>query len=145
LRIDGPALQVRDGKVMHEPRGRSWTFGELTKDKKLSRTVRSDAAATPPADWKGTGTSLPKVDGRAIVTGKHRYTPDIKAPGMVFGKVLRPYSFGATLVSVDLKPAEAMSGVSAVSEGDFVGVTAPTEAAAEQALAAIKAEWKATP
>src|SRR5262249_38628532 len=56
--------------------------------------------------------------------------------------VLRPAAFNATLVSADLKEAEAMPGVVAVRDGDFVGVAAPTVYQAEQALAKIQAEWK---
>ena len=62
----------------------------------------------PAAKWKVTGQSAPKVDGRAFVTGKHRYPSDQKLPDMLYGKVLRPPSFGATLLSVDSQQAEKM-------------------------------------
>ncbi len=64
---------------------------------------------------------------------------------MQHGKVLRPAAFGATLASLDAKPAEAMPGVTVVRDGEFVGVTAPSEHLAAQAIAAIRAEWKTTP
>src|SRR5262249_50211335 len=70
---------------------------------------------------------------------------DVKRPGMLFGKVLRPPAFKATLVSVETRAAEALPGVAVVRDGSFVGVVAPTEQAAERALAALKAEWKTTP
>src|SRR5262249_12148907 len=76
--------------------------------------------------------------------GKHRYSPDVKRPGMLFGKVLRPATLGASLESVDLKAAEAMTGVTVVRDGAFVGVAAPSEQRAEHALAAIRAEWKSS-
>src|SRR5262249_41265755 len=57
------------------------------------------------------------------------------------GKILRPPSFGATLISLDSKQAEQM-GVTVVRDGDFVGVAAPTTAQASAAIAAIHAEWK---
>jgi isoquinoline 1-oxidoreductase len=88
------------------------------------------------------GTSLSKVGARDFVTGSHRYASDVKRPGMLFGKTLRPNSIGATLVSVDTKPAEAISGVTVVRDGDFVGVAAPSEHAASAAISAIRAEWK---
>jgi isoquinoline 1-oxidoreductase len=47
---------------------------------------------------------------KKVVTGKHRYTSDIKREGMLFGKVVRPATFNATLVSSDTKVAEAMPG-----------------------------------
>src|SRR5205807_663985 len=102
-------------------------------------------ATRPAKEWKIAGTSVPKVDGRAIVTGKHKYTPDVKRPGTLYAKVLRPATLTSTLVSVDLKGAEALPGVTAVHDNNFIGVAAPSEAAAEQALAAIKAQWKSSP
>jgi isoquinoline 1-oxidoreductase len=59
--------------------------------------------------------------------------------------VLRPAAFNATLTSADLAGAKALDGVVAVHDGDFVGVAAPTVAQAEQALDAIRADWKTTP
>ena len=79
------------------------------------------------------------------MTGKHVFPSDINLPGMLFGKILRPPSFGATLSSLDKRQAEAMNGVVVVHDGDFVGVAAPNEHAAEQAIAAIRAEWKLIP
>jgi isoquinoline 1-oxidoreductase len=64
---------------------------------------------------------------------------------MLFGKVLRPPSFKATLVSVKTADAETMPGVTVAHDGDFVGVAAPTERQAEEALDAIQAEWHETP
>src|SRR5262249_39911364 len=103
------------------------------------------APTTPATKWSVAGTSAAKVDGRAFVTGAHRYASDVKRPEMLFGKVLRAPALKAQLVSVDTKAAAGMPGVRVVRDGDFVGVTAATEYAAEQALAAIGAEWKTTP
>jgi CO/xanthine dehydrogenase Mo-binding subunit len=47
---------------------------------------------------------MAKVDGRAIVTGAHKYTYDMKRPGMLHAKVLYPQQFGATLISLDEAP-----------------------------------------
>jgi isoquinoline 1-oxidoreductase len=144
-KADRGAFKVADGKVTNDKAKLTLTFGQLTKGQKLTRAIEGDPPITPAKDWKIAGKSTAKVDGRAIVTGKHKYTPDIKRPGMLYAKVLRPATLNASLVSVDLKPAEALQGVTAVHDGNFVGVAAPTESAAEQAVAAIKAEWKSSP
>jgi isoquinoline 1-oxidoreductase len=141
-KVERGSLVLAGGKVTHPPSKRAFSFGELTRGKKLTKTVRSDVPVTPAAGWKVAGTSVPKVDGRAMVTGKHRYASDVTRPGMLHGKVLRPARLNASLVSVNLKEAEAMPGVSVVRDGDFVGVAAPSEYLAEQALATIRAEWK---
>lgn len=141
-KVDRAALTVADGKVTDKASRQSFPFGELTKGKALTKTVGSDAPTTPPKDWKIAGTSVAKVDARAIVTGKHQYTPDAKRPAMLHGKIVRPAGFKASLVSVDVKDAEAIKGVTVVRDGDFIGVAAASEALAEQAVAAIRAEWK---
>jgi isoquinoline 1-oxidoreductase len=143
--VERQSLVVADGQVMHPPSKRSFPFGELTKGKKLTKTVGLDVPMTPATEWKVAGTSVPKVDGRALVTGKHQYASDINLPGMLHGRILRPATLKATLASVDLKGAEAMPGVTVVHDGPFVGVAASTEFLAEQALAAIQAEWKSPP
>ena len=117
-------------------------FGELTEGQKLTRTIPASAALTPATEWKIAGTSLAKVNAREIVTGAHRYAYDVRRPGMLYGKVLYPPSYGATLDSLDASKAEAMAGVRVVREGDFVGVTAPDAETAERAMAALDARWK---
>src|SRR5207248_4845928 len=95
--------------------------------------------------WQVEGHSVPKVNGCDLVTGKHRYASDVKRPGLLYGKVVRPSAFKAELVSADTKAAEAMPGVVVVRDGNFIGVAAANEQLAEQAAAAIRAEWKAPP
>ncbi len=139
------SLVVQDGKVIDSQSKKSFEFGQLTKGKKIAKAIGQNVGTTPPEKWKIAGTSVPKVDGRAFVTGGHKYTSDVKRPGMLFGKVLRPASLKASLVSADTSAADAMPDVKVVRNGDFIGVVAPTEYAAAQGVAAIKAEWKSTP
>ncbi len=140
-KVDRGTLAVADGKVTHPPSGRSAAFGELTKGQKLTKTIGGDVPLTPPAEWKVAGTSVLKLNAREIVTGAHKYSSDIRRPGMLFGKILRPPAYSATLASCDTQAAGAL----VVRDGEFVGAVAPTERAATRALAAIKAEWKTTP
>ncbi|HLW66851.1 MAG TPA: molybdopterin cofactor-binding domain-containing protein, partial [Gemmataceae bacterium] len=144
-KVERSTLVVADGKVTDPASKKAFTFGDLTKGKKLTKAVGPNAPVAPAKEWKLAGTPVPKVNGRAIVTGAHKYSPDIQRPGMLFGKVLRPSALNSTLASVDLKDAKAMPGVVVVQDGDFIGVAAPTEFQAEQALEAIKAEWKTSP
>jgi isoquinoline 1-oxidoreductase len=141
-KVDRGSLTVAEGKVNHAASGRAFSFGELTQGKKLAKPVQADQRGTPATEWKIAGTSVPKVDGRAIVTGKHTYSSDVRLPGMLHGKILRPPSLKATLVSANLKEAEAMPGVTVVHDGNLLGVAAPDLLQAEKALAAIQAEWK---
>ena len=137
---DRATLSAADGRIAGAG-NRSAPYSQLTKGQKLMKSI-ADAPLALPESWRICGKPAAKVDGRAMVTGHHQYASDIHLPEMLYGKVLRPASFGATLASVDLRDAEAMSGVAAVRDGDFVGVAAPSEQAAVRALAAIRAEWK---
>ena len=140
--LEPKALTAEDGKISN---GReSITYGELTQGQKLVQVV-GDPPLTPATEWKVAGTTVPKVDGRDFVTGKHKYPSDITRPGMVYGKVVRPDGFNAKLNSVDTSTAEKMPGVKVVRDGDFIGVTAPDAWTAQQAVAAIKAKWDVPP
>jgi len=144
-RVSRDDLRVAGGQVCHEPTGRAIGFGELTEGQRLTQEYGDDAPITPATQWAIAGTSVPKVDGRSIVTGQRQYTPDLTRPGMLVGKVLRPPAFGATLAMLDTSAAEALPGVIVACVGDFVGVAAPDLLAATRALAAIRAEWVTPP
>jgi isoquinoline 1-oxidoreductase len=143
--VERETLTVADGKVVGPGSKPSFEFGQLTKGKKLTKAIGDKVPTAPVEKWAVQGTSVPKVDGRAFVTGAHTYASDVKPPGMLHGKVLRPPSFKAKLVSVKTEDAEAISGVTVVRDGDFVGVTAATEYVATRALGALRPEWKTTP
>jgi len=105
--VERGALVVAEGRVTHPPTRRAAAFGELTRGQKLARSVGDDSAITPPTRWTVAGQPVAKVNGRDIVTGRHRYTSDLSRPGMIHGRVLRPPSFGATLKSADTSPPSA--------------------------------------
>jgi isoquinoline 1-oxidoreductase len=138
---DASQLVAENGAVKNKKTGQSITYAELTHGQKLVK-VMDDPALTPATAWQIAGTPAAKVDGKAFVTGAHQYTSDITRPRMVFGKVLRPPAFHATLASLQTNGAEKQPDVKIVRDGDFVGVTAISVTAAERALALLKPEWK---
>lgn len=145
LKTDRAGLTVKNGMVIDGRSKRSIGFGALAKGQKLLKVIPDDVSLTPASEWKIAGKSVTKINGRDFVTGKHRYTSDLKMPDMLFGKVIRPSAFGASLGSLDMKAAEAMPYVKVVRDGNFIGVAAPSEHEAALAASAIKAEWKAEP
>jgi nicotinate dehydrogenase subunit B len=142
--MDRQGLVTTDGKVMDPKSGRSAEYTTLVKGQQLTQSIPAEDPLIPAANWTVLGQSLPKVAGVDFVTGKHRYPSDQKAPDMWYGKVLRPPSFGAALLSVDSKKAEQMGAI-VFQDGNFVGVTAPSSGLAAAASAAIHAEWKSEP
>ncbi len=141
---DRQHLIAADGKVTDPQNKRSVEYAALTKGQLLSQTLSQETSLIPATNWKVAGQSALKVDGRDFVTGRHRYPSDQKLPDMLYGKVLRPPAFGATLISVDTQKAE-QAGATVVHDGNFVGVAAASTESAAAALAAIHAEWKFEP
>jgi len=141
--VDRNTLSATDGKVIDSGK-RSMPYATLINGQQLTHTVSADTALLPAANWKVAGESAPKVDGREFVTGAHRYPSDQKLPEMLYGKIVRPAAFGATLLSVDTQKAEQM-GATVVHDGNFVGVAAASTETAEAAAHAIHAEWKSDP
>lgn len=143
-KTDPQHLKVADGKITDIRNNRSLDYASLTKGQQIAQTLPSEDPLIPASEWKVAGTTIPKVDGRDFVTGKHRYPSDQKLPEMMYGKVLRPAAFGATLVSLDTSKAEQMGAV-VVRDGNFVGVAAASSDKAKAAVEAIHAEWKSDP
>jgi nicotinate dehydrogenase subunit B len=139
------ALEVADLCVKNPANGKMLRFGQLATDIDWVKVIGLDGFATPPQKWTVAGTSVPKLDAREIVTGKLRYPSDHTLPGMLYGRVFRPPSFGAKLISVDLSAAAQVPGVTVVHEGDFIGVAAPDRYTAERALRNVKAQWQQSP
>ncbi len=138
-------LIAKDGKIADPATGKSLSYAELVREEEIGKQMPpAKDPVKPPTEWTVAGQPLPKVDARQFVTGWHRYATDLRPDGMLYGKVLRPPSFGATLVSYDDSAAKGVSGAVVVRDGDFIGAAAPTVAAAEAALAKVRAEWKET-
>jgi nicotinate dehydrogenase subunit B len=135
-------LKAAGAKVTDPASGRSLTYASLARGKTLAQNLPAQDPVTSPPDWTIAGKPVPKVDARDFVTGRHQYTPDLRPAGMLYGKVLRPPSFGATLTSYDDTAAKSITGVTIVRDGDFVAAAAPSEREASAALAAIRAQWK---
>jgi isoquinoline 1-oxidoreductase len=144
-KVDRASIGVRDGKVIDERTDKSLAFGKLTRGQKLLKIISPDAPTTPADRWTVAGKSVAKVDGRQFVTGKHRYTSDIKQPSMLVGRVVRPSALNASLVSAHTRGAEVIPGVTVVQDGNFIGVTAPDAQMAARAVASIKTDWTASP
>ena len=143
--IDRAQLTAAAGKVTDSTQKRSTPYGDIASWHNLVKDVPDEPRLSPAADWKVAGTSVRKVNGPEIVTGRHLYTSDVSRPAMLHGKVLRPAGFGATLASLDTSAVEKISGAKVVRDGDFVGVTAPDLFTAEKALAALSAKWDVPP
>ncbi len=146
--VSAEGLQVRAGTVSHPEGVQKLTYGDLADSEqltaKLVESAPGDISVTPVGRWEVLGQPLPHIHGRDMVTGAHRFPSDIVRPGMLYGKILRTPSYGATLSKIDLAPAEKLKHVTVVRDGSFVGCAAATSRQAQQALDAMAqtAEWQ---
>ncbi|HEV2387257.1 MAG TPA: molybdopterin cofactor-binding domain-containing protein [Candidatus Acidoferrales bacterium] len=143
--VDRGRLVAANGTITDKETGRSIPYAALAQGETLAKTVAAEDPLTPPSEWKVAGKPAPKVNAVDFVTGRHQYTPDVRLPGMMYGKVLRPPSYGATLGALDDTQAKAIHGAIVVRDGNFAGVVAPTPEAAERALGALRPQWNAAP
>ncbi len=143
--VDRGRLVAVNGRITDPQSEKSIPYAELVRGKEITQSIPAEDPLTPAAEWRIAGQAIGKIDARDFVTGKHRYPSDQKLPGMIYGKIVRPDSFNATLVSADTSEAAKIPGVVVVRDGDFIGVAAPDEATASKAAAAVKAEWKSDP
>jgi isoquinoline 1-oxidoreductase len=139
--VEPSTVRIVDARFVNHDTTKSLTLADLAKGLKLVKTIPADVKTTPPKEWTIAGQSIPKVDGRDFVTGRHMYTSDVRRDGMLFGKVVRPSAFNATLVSSD--PPKANSGAQLVKDGDFIGVAASDQQTAIRVAGETNAQWKA--
>ena len=143
LRVAPERLTVKDGvvSVAGQP-GRSVTYGALSKGAKITRTIDGQAILRAASQFQVMGRSPARIDGREKVTGAAKYAADIRLPGMLYARILRPPSHGATLLHLDSSAAEQLRGLTLVNRDGLIAVLHADPEAAEQALRGIKAEWQ---
>jgi nicotinate dehydrogenase subunit B len=135
-------LTVSDG-VISTRDGRKVGYGELASDASLHREATAKVAPKPPAQHKIVGKPIARLDIPAKVTGGAAFVQDIRLPGMLHGRVVRPPRYGAKLESFDEAKIKAMPGVVVVvRDGSFLGVVAAREEQAIMARAALAASAK---
>ncbi|MBV8570008.1 MAG: xanthine dehydrogenase family protein molybdopterin-binding subunit [Acidobacteriaceae bacterium] len=139
--IPPSSVAVRNGSIVDLKSGREKTYGSLASTVDWTKIVGTDGKLSAASDWQCAGKSLPKINASDFVTGKHKFSSDMRRPNMLYGRVLRPAAFNAKLATIDTSAAERMAGVTVVRDADFVGVAAENEWAADQALRRITAKW----
>jgi isoquinoline 1-oxidoreductase len=146
LKLPAERLAVKDGVVFDKSDSkRKMTYGELAAGKKIERHITPKPSPKPVSEWKVMGKPVLRRDAREKVTGKAKYAGDIRLPGMLYGKVLRPPAHGAKRKTVDTSEAEKIAGVKVVHDGDLVAALHEKPDVAMQALAKIKAEYEPSP
>lgn len=147
-------LTVRDGVVSAAANpSKKVSYGELIGGKRFDLKITAtgttwdlklapEVKAKDPKDYKIVGTSMPRIDLPPKFTGEHTYVQDVRVPGMLHGRVVRPPVVNSKPASIDESSIRNIPGiVKVVQQESFLGVVAETEWAAIQASRALKVTW----
>ena len=132
--VPAESLKLGDG-IIRAADGRSAAYGELVADQSLHVTAKPTSHLRDPKTRSVIGKPLPRVDIPAKVTGGTAYVHDLRLPGMLHARVLRPPTYRASVRSLDAAGVEKMPGVvKVVRNGSFVAVVAEREYQSVRAL-----------
>ncbi|MGR9396347.1 molybdopterin cofactor-binding domain-containing protein (plasmid) [Rhizobium leguminosarum] len=148
-------LRLEDG-IIRADGGENWqlSFGDIVAGSHVRLSIDKYAALKPASDYRLVGSSRPRVDIPEKATGRWTYVHDVRVPGMLHGRVVRPpYAgfdhgdhVGNSLISIDETSVAHINGlVGVVALGDFVGVVATREENAIEAAKSLKVVWRAPP
>ena len=147
-RLDLPVENLRTGNSeVIAADGRRLRYGELVSGDMLHVQAQPASKLKDPAAFKVMGQPVPRVDIPAKVTGGAAYVHDMRLPGMVHARVVRPPGYGARLTECDTAAVEKLPGVvKIVRDGNFLAVVAQKEFQAVNAMSALSAaaKWQET-
>ena len=130
------------GGVITGKTGRRVTYEELIGSKRFNIPLSATAKRRSPTQWTLLGKPVPSLDGIALMTGQFEFVHNVRVPGMLHGRVVRPLEVGATVASVDESSVRQLPGlVKVVVRNNFVGVVAEKQSQAVQAARQLKVRW----
>jgi isoquinoline 1-oxidoreductase len=139
-------LAVEDGVVFEQSDpDRSVSYAQLANGKRIERRLDETAPLKSRAQRRLCGRDAPRTDAVDKVTGGALYAGDIRLPGMLYARILRPPIHGARLDEVRTAAAEALEGVQVVRDGELVAVLHEHPDMAAKALALVEADYARPP
>ena len=142
-RLQRPAaeLALAGGQVRPKSGGGGVAIGDLIGGKRFALKVNPKVVLKDPATYTIVGKALPRPDLPGKCTATQTFVHDFRLPGMLHGRVVRPPSMGAKLLSVNEASIQGIPDVKVVRVNDFLGVVAKTEWAAVRAAQTLEAKW----
>lgn len=143
-------LDIVAGRIMRAEVDTALTCGMMVAGERLRMMLDDEVALKQPSAYRIVGRPVARVDIPDKATGRMVYVHDVRVPGMLHARMVRPpYGgfdtgpmVGHTLRGVDLQSVAGMPGlVRVVVEGDFIGVVAEREEQAMAIAAALKVDW----
>lgn len=146
LQVPKEKLTADNGVIfVSDNRSRRVTYGQLARGQKIVRRLEGKAVLKSVSEFTIMGKPTPRRDAIAKVTGAAQFAGDIRLPGMLYAKILRPPAHGARLKSVDATAAEKIPGVTVVKENDLIAVLHSDPETAAAALEQVRAEFEMPP
>jgi len=146
LKTPKDKLSVANGVVfLSEDKNTRVTFGQLAKGQKIERHLTGKPILRSVSEFTLSGKPVRRLDALVKVTGQAKFAGDIRLPGMLYARILRPPAHGATLKNVDTSAAEKIPGVTVVNQDGLVAVLHADPEEAAKALAAVKANFDVPP
>jgi nicotinate dehydrogenase subunit B len=144
LGVNLDELTIRDGVIaMARHPERSLTYAELMGGKVFKLQVTDRVPLKPPETYQIVGTSTPREDLPRKVAGQPSFIQDLRVPGMLHARLVRPPSAAAKLVAMDESSVKDIPGlIKVVQRGNFIGVVAEREEQAIQAAKQLKVQWQ---
>ncbi len=143
LQTSPSQLKVEQGVIFHESqKQKKVTYAQLAKGKKIIRRLKREKVLEKPSGFTIVGTPVLRMDSVEKVTGKAKFAGDIREPGMLYARILRPPAHGARLVSVDTSATQKVKGTQVVKVDGLIAVLNEDPELAEEALKQVKAQWE---
>jgi len=119
----------------------------LDWNKQFGNPLYAPGKAQPkkPAEYKIVGRPIKREDVAPMAFAQTDFCTDVKLPGMVHGRMLRPAVAGSVPVKVDDSAIKDIPGAKVVWKNGFLGVVADREWDAIQAMSRLKVEWSQVP
>jgi isoquinoline 1-oxidoreductase len=144
-KLDTPEekLAVKEGTVfVQDSPAKKVAFAELAKGNKIERHLENKPPIKHHSKHTIAGKPTDRKDGEPKVTGEAKFAIDIRLPGMLYARILRPPAHGAKMKDVDTSAAESIAGVQIIKDGDMIAVLHKHPDAAEEALGRVKAQFE---
>jgi nicotinate dehydrogenase subunit B len=144
LSVPAESLRVAHGviRVYDDPK-KIISFADLLGGMAFNREITGKVKPKTPSEYKLVGQPVPRVDIPAKISGEHLYLQNLRLPGMLHGRVIRPSSVGGKLTSVDEASIKEIAGIVKIVVKDaFVGVVCEREEQAIRAARELKITWK---
>ena len=142
LKVPKGRLKAKDGIIFDKTQNKNRvTYAKLAKGKAIARRAKEKPPLKTPSEFNIMGKDALRRDALEKVAGKAEFAGDIRLPGMLYARILRPPAHGAKLSSVDTSAVEKIAGVQLVRDGDFIAVLHKNPDEAENALTKIKAQF----